>query len=74
MTATPIPVGRLPIKLSAFLKLAGVVGTGGEAGLLVAEGAVLVNGTPEYRRRRGLQAGDVVTVADRGQWQVVLSE
>ncbi|HLS89500.1 MAG TPA: RNA-binding S4 domain-containing protein [Sphingobacteriaceae bacterium] len=71
MTPRPIAVERLPIKLSAFLKLAGVVGTGGEAGLLVAEGAVLVNGTPEYRRGRGLQAGDVVTVADRGRWLVV---
>ena len=50
------------IKLDQFLKLSGAVLTGGETKLLIAEGAVFVNGRPETARRRKLSAGDVVTV------------
>jgi ribosome-associated protein len=52
------------IRLGQLLKLAGVVGGGGEAKALLAEGAVLVNGEPESRRGRQLHAGDVVAVGD----------
>lgn len=50
------------IRLGQLLKLAGVVGGGGEAKALLAEGAVLVNGEPEERRGRQLGDGDVVAV------------
>jgi ribosome-associated protein len=46
------------------LKLAGVVGTGGEAKLLLASEEVRVNGEPENRRGRQLRAGDEVLVGD----------
>lgn len=46
--------------LGQALKAADLVGSGGEAKLLIQEGAVLVNGEPETRRGRRLQAGDVV--------------
>ena len=50
------------IKLDQFLKLANVVGSGGEAKILIRSGAVLVNGEEETRRGRKLRGGDSVTV------------
>ncbi len=50
------------IRLDHFLKLAGAVGTGGEAKLLIQNGEVLLNGKPETRRRKKLQLGDTVEV------------
>ena len=48
------------IRLDQFLKLAGVVGTGGQAKLLIQDGQVMVNGETETRRRRQLVPGDIV--------------
>ncbi len=50
------------IRLGQFLKLADVVAAGSDAKMLLAEGAVSVNGEPETRRGRQLVKGDVVTV------------
>ncbi|NLO28092.1 MAG: RNA-binding S4 domain-containing protein [Actinobacteria bacterium] len=55
----------LPITLGRFMKLAGLVSTGGEAKQLVAEGRVLVNTEVETRRGRKLADGDVVEVHGR---------
>lgn len=49
------------IKLDQFLKLVGVVDTGGQAKLLIQDGRVRVNGTIELRRGRKLVNGDRVT-------------
>lgn len=54
-----------PIALGAFLKLAGVAGTGGHAKVIVQSGEVTVNGAIETRRGRTLQNGDVVIVGRR---------
>lgn len=54
-----------PIALGAFLKLAGVAGTGGHAKVVVQSGEVTVNGATETRRGRTLRAGDVVGVSGR---------
>jgi ribosome-associated protein len=48
------------IRLGQLLKLAGLVGSGAEGKLLLADGAVTVNGEPETRRGRQLNPGDVV--------------
>lgn len=48
------------IKLDQFLKLTGMVETGGQAKLLIQGGEVLVNGAVETRRGRKLVSGDVV--------------
>jgi ribosome-associated protein len=53
------------IRLGQLLKLAGVVGGGGEAKALLADGGVIVNGEPEERRGRQLHPGDLVQVGDR---------
>jgi ribosome-associated protein len=52
------------IRLGQLLKLAGVVGGGGEAKALLAGAGVLVNGEPDARRGRQLHPGDVVAVGD----------
>jgi len=53
------------IRLDRFLKFNAIVGTGGQAKLLIQDGLVRVNGEIEMRRRRKLQAGDVVEVDDQ---------
>ncbi len=55
-----VAVQRLPVELGAFLKLARIVASGGEAKRAVQDGRVWVNGSCEQRRRRLLAAGDVV--------------
>ena len=51
------------IRLGQLLKLAGVVGAGGELKAFLTEATVLVNGEPDARRGRQLHPGDVVAVA-----------
>ena len=50
--------------LGQALKATSVVGSGGEAKVLIQAGEVLVNGEVETRRGRKLEAGDVVEVGD----------
>lgn len=51
------------IDLQEFLKLSGLVETGGEAKFRVQGGEVRVNGQIETRRRKKLRRGDVVDYA-----------
>lgn len=50
--------------LGRALKASGLVGTGGEAKVLIQAGEVSVNGEVETRRGRRLEEGDVVEVGD----------
>jgi ribosome-associated protein len=50
------------IKLDSFLKGVNVVGSGGEAKIIIAEGQVRVNGETETRRGRKLYPGDRVAL------------
>jgi ribosome-associated protein len=52
------------ITLGQALKASDLVGSGGEAKVLIQAGEVLVNGEVEARRGRKLVAGDVVEVGD----------
>lgn len=49
-----------PIQLDQFLKLNGLVSTGGQAKVLIQGGEVKLNGVVETRRKKKLKAGDVV--------------
>ncbi|MCR4935581.1 MAG: RNA-binding S4 domain-containing protein [Oscillospiraceae bacterium] len=51
------------IKLDAFLKFCGAVGTGGEAKVQIAAGQVLVNGELCTQRGKKLRPGDRVRYA-----------
>jgi ribosome-associated protein len=57
---------RLPpgITLGQALKAADLVGSGGEAKVLIQAGEVRVNGDVETRRGRKLEEGDVVEIGD----------
>lgn len=57
------------IRLDNFIKLTGIVGTGGQAKLMIQNGTVLVNGEVETRRRRKLSIGDSVVI-DGEEYQV----
>lgn len=50
------------IRLGQFLKLAGVIDSGGETKERIAAGEIEVNGEVDTRRGRQLHRGDVVTV------------
>ena len=51
-----------PITLDQFLKQIGVVGSGGQAKVIIQAGEVMLNGVVETRRGKKLAAGDVVTL------------
>ena len=57
------------IQLDQFMKYVGMVGTGGQAKIVIQGGEVRVNGVVETRRKKKLRTGDKVTF--RGQTQVV---
>lgn len=51
------------INLDQFLKWAGYISTGGEAKVVISEGAIKVNGEIETKRSRKLKVSDVVEFA-----------
>jgi ribosome-associated protein len=57
------------IQLDQFMKYVGMIGTGGQAKVVIQGGEVRVNGVVETRRKKKLRTGDKVTF--RGQTQVV---
>ena len=59
---TTIQLQTEHIALAAALKLAGVVGSGGEAKYLIQEGLVHLNGKPDTRRGAKVRAGDSIFV------------
>ena len=52
------------ITLGQLLKVAGIIGTGGEAKFYLSETVVIVNGEPEQRRGRKLRPGDRIQAPD----------
>lgn len=59
----PVQIRDDGIRLGQLLKLAGMVDSGADVKIVLAEGAVQVNGEPEDRRGRQLVLGDVVDCA-----------
>lgn len=63
MDVREVPIRGEMIRLGQLLKLADIVGGGGEVKLYLAESQVTVNGEPEQRRGRQLHPGDVVVAS-----------
>ena len=61
---TDVEISGESIPLGAFLKLAGVIESGGDAKQRIAAGEVSVNGETEIRRGRKLQRGDLVALGE----------
>jgi ribosome-associated protein len=57
------------IQLDQFMKLTGMVDTGGQAKVVIQAGEVRLNGSIETRRKKKLKTGDQVTF--QGQTLVV---
>lgn len=49
-----------PIELYKLLKIANLVGGGGEAKTMISEGKVLVNNKVEVQKRKKIRNGDVI--------------
>ena len=62
--AREVPIRGDMIRLGQLLKLADIVGGGGEVKHFLSAATVLVNGEPDNRRGRQLHPGDVVVVGD----------
>ena len=62
------------ITLGQFLKVLGIIGTGGEARWYLGENAVTVNGEPEARRGRKLRSNDIVTIPGHGTLRVTAAD
>ena len=52
------------IELNKLLKITGVAQTGGQAGILVSDGQVTVNGLIESRKRAKLRKGDMIVAGE----------
>jgi len=59
-----VEINKEPVELYKILKFEGLVGSGGEAKMAVAEGHVLVNGEVETRKRRKIVSGDMIEFGD----------
>jgi ribosome-associated protein len=53
------------IQLSQLLKAVSIVGSGGEAKMIILDGMVKVNGETELQVRKKLRDGDVVNIEGR---------
>lgn len=49
-----------PIELCKLLKIANMVGGGGEAKTMISEGNVLVNNEVEVQKRKKIRRGDII--------------
>lgn len=58
----PVTIHSEFIKLDQLLKLAGLVGSGGDAKLLISHSCVKVNGEVETARGKKIRPGDVIQV------------
>jgi ribosome-associated protein len=61
MSAHPIiNISVEPIELCKLLKIASMVGGGGEAKIVISEGSVVVNNEVEFQKRKKIRHGDIV--------------
>jgi len=55
-----IHINREPVELYKILKFEGLVATGGEAKMVIAEGLVSLNGQIETQKRKKIVNGDQI--------------
>jgi ribosome-associated protein len=55
-----VEVHKEPVELYKVLKFEGLVSSGGEAKLVIAQGYVRVNGEVETRKRKKIVSGDII--------------
>jgi ribosome-associated protein len=55
-----VEVLKQPVELYKILKFEGMVGSGGEAKMVIGDGMVRVNGEVETRKRKKIVSGDII--------------
>ncbi len=55
-----VELNHQPVELCKLLKIANLVGGGGEAKIVISEGYVLLNGEVEYQKRKKVYHEDVI--------------
>ena len=55
-----VKISKEPVELYKVLKFEGLVASGAEAKLAIAQGRVLVNGAIETRKRKKIVTGDLI--------------
>lgn len=55
-----VEIKHEPVELYKILKFEGMVGSGGEAKMVIAEGYVMVNGELETQKRKKIISGDII--------------
>ncbi len=55
-----ILINKEPVELYKILKFEGLVGTGGEAKMVIANGDVKLNQTIETQKRKKIVSGDII--------------
>ncbi|MGL4607629.1 MAG: RNA-binding S4 domain-containing protein [Eubacteriaceae bacterium] len=58
------------IKIDQLLKFAGVVGTGSDAKMMIADEMVHVNGELCTQRNKKIRKGDIINIEDYGTLEV----
>ena len=64
MEMSDIVINREPVELFKVLKFEGLVGSGGEAKLVIGNGLVQLNGKVETQKRKKVVSGDVIEFND----------
>jgi len=59
-----VEITKEPVELYKILKFEGLVGSGGEAKTVIANGHVLVNGEVETRKRKKIISGDLINFGE----------
>ena len=72
MEVIEVVIKREPVELYKVLKFEGLVGSGGEAKLVVDNGLVRLNGEVETRKRKKVVSGDVIEF-DQTRMKLVLA-
>jgi len=66
-----VEVEKEPVELYKILKFENLVGSGGEAKIVIAQGFVLVNSKKETRKRKKIFSGDIIEYNDQ-QYRLVI--
>ena len=66
-----IEINTETIQLDQLLKRAGIIESGGQVKLLLADELIKLNGVIETAKRRKIKAGDVIEIVGEGTWKVV---
>jgi ribosome-associated protein len=66
-----IIINKEPVELFKILKFEGIVGSGGEAKVIISEGLVRVNGEVETQKRKKIVSGDTIEFMDE-TYQITL--